>query len=187
MSRIGIQPIKIPDNVTVLVEKNSVLIKGPKGELHSPRFPNIKVEVKERIIKVTRTDNNDKTKALHGLARALLANAVKGVVEGYEKCLELVGTGYRVKKEGNGLILNLGFSHPVVVEQEAGIEFEVEAENKIIVRGIDKEKVGLAAAKIRSLRPPEPYKGKGIRYKDEIVRRKPGKVAKVGAAQIGGT
>ena len=149
MSRIGKQPIQIPEDVTAAVGNDAVVIKGPKGELRSP-------------------------------------NAVKGVVEGYEKRLELVGTGYRVKKEGNRLTLNLGFSHPIVVEPEVGIEFEVEGERDVIVKGIDKEAVGLAAAKLRSLKKPEPYKGKGVRYKNEIVRRKPGKVAKVGTAATGG-
>ena len=186
MSRIGKQPIQIPEDVTAAVGNDAVVIKGPKGELRSPTFSHIKVEVTKGMIEVKRTRNDDKTKALHGLTRALLANAVKGVVEGYEKRLELVGTGYRVKKEGNRLTLNLGFSHPIVVEPETGIEFEVEGERDVIVKGIDKEAVGLAAAKLRSLKKPEPYKGKGVRYKNEIVRRKPGKVAKVGTAATGG-
>jgi len=185
MSRIGKQLIQIPENVTVIVEKNGVVIKGPRGEVRSPVFPNIKVEVKEKEIAVTRTRNDDKVKSLHGLSRALIANAVKGVVEGYEKRLELVGTGYRVKKEGNRLIFSLGFSHPIVVEPETGIEFEVEAEKDVIVRGVDKEKVGLVAAKVRHLREPEPYKGKGVKYKEEVIRRKAGKVAKIGTAQTG--
>lgn len=183
MSRIGRQPITIPEGVTLNVEGNVVVIKGPKGELKQPTFPELDIKIKDQQVHIIKKDNNNKSRALHGLARSLIANAVKGVIEAYEKRLELVGTGYRVKKEGEKLILSLGFSHPVIVESIEGISLDIEGEKEIIVRGIDKQRVGQVAANIRKKRKPEPYKGKGIRYKDEVIRRKPGKAAKIGAAQ----
>lgn len=183
MSRIGRQPIAIPEGVSASLEKEGIMVRGPKGELILPIFAELKVEIKNEEILVNRTKDDKQSRALHGLLRSLIANCIQGVSSGYEKRLELEGTGYRVKKEENKLVLTLGFSHPVVVEPPEGIELNVEGNKEIIIRGIDKQRVGQTAANIRSLKKPEPYKGKGIRYKGEIVRRKPGKAAKVGAAQ----
>lgn len=185
MSRIGKLPIEIPENVNVVLEDKMIVIKGPKGEIRERLFPKLLVEVKDKKITVTRKKDNDRTKALHGLLRSLIANAVEGVEKGFQKKLELVGTGYRVKKEQDKLILSLGFSHPVFVEPLEGVTLDVEGQKEIIVSGINKQLVGQVAADIRSYRKPEPYKGKGIRYKGEIVRRKPGKAAKVGISQGG--
>lgn len=182
MSRIGKQPIQIPEEITVSVTDDQVVIKGPKGELKHKLFPELKVEIEGHKVLISQKKESDKTKALHGLLRSLVANAVEGLSKGYEKRLELVGTGYRVKKEGEKLTLSLGFSHPVVIEPLEDTSLEIEGEKKIIIKGIDKQKVGQMAASIRALRKPEPYKGKGIRYEDEIVRRKPGKAAKIGTA-----
>ena len=183
MSRIGSKPIKIQDGVTVTVGSGTVVVKGKKGEL-TYDFPSrsIEVTIVDDLVKVKVKDNSRQTRALHGLVRSLLSNMIKGVVEGYEKRLELVGTGYRVKKEGNKLVLSLGFSHPVEVSAPEGISFEVEDNDKIIVSGIDNQKVGQVAAEIRAKRKPEPYKGKGVRYAGEIVRRKAGKAAKATVA-----
>ena len=181
MSRIGRQPIAIPEGVTVSQAEGKIVVKGPKGELSFALFPELKVNLEGSEIRLQR--RVDKASALHGLMRALLMNAVIGVTQGFEKHLELVGTVYRAKKEGEKLSLSLGFSHPVIVTPEIGISLDVEEQKEIIVKGIDKYQVGQMAANIRKLRKPEPYKGKGIRYKDEIVKLKPGKAAKVGAAQ----
>lgn len=183
MSRIGRQPVPIPEGVRVSVEGKTIFVKGPKGELIHQTFPKLDVRIEDKQVRITRKGNDSKSRALHGLLRSLIANAVKGVSVGYEKHLELVGTGYRVKKEGEKLILTLGFSHPVTVEPIEGILLDTQGEKEIIVKGINKQRVGQVAASIRQLRKPEPYKGKGIRYKGEIVRRKPGKTAKIGTGQ----
>lgn len=180
MSRIGRQPVSVPSNVTVTVgEGNSVSVKGPKGEL-TRQFPaSISFDRDEGVINVTRPNDEGKQRALHGLSRSLLNNMVTGVSTGFTKVLEVQGVGYRAQMQGSNLQLALGFSHPVVVAPPAGITFTVEGP-RVNVEGIDKEKVGQVAANIRKLRPPEPYKGKGIRYSGERVRRKAGKAGKVG-------
>ena len=178
MSRIGNKPIPIPSGVEVRIEGVSVFVKGPKGTLTRDLHPRPKVEVVEGEIRVTRPTENRLDKSLHGLTRTLVANMVEGVTKGFEKELEVIGLGFRVQPEGKGLILNVGFSHPVKIEAIEGIEFEVQSDRQrtaIKVKGIDKEIVGWVAAEIRSIRPPEPYKGKGIRYAGEYVRRKVGK------------
>ena len=186
MSRIGNQPITIPEKITVEIsDDNQVVVKGPKGELKDKFDSKITITQKDDQITFKRADNLKPTKSLHGLTRSLVNNMIQGVSEGFEKKLELHGTGYRVKKQGSDLSMTLGFSHPVEVKAPDGIEFEVEERDRITVKGIDKQLVGQTAAQIRRLRPPEPYQGKGIRYHDEVVRRKPGKAAKVGAAGEG--
>ena len=179
MSRIGRMPIAIPAGVTVeIAENNKVTVKGPKGTLERvlPAEMDIKVEGEEVV--VTRPNDLKKMKSLHGLTRTLIANKVKGVTDGYEKVLEINGVGYRAQKQGKKLVLSLGYSHPVEMEDPEGIESVVEGQNKITVKGIDKEKVGQYAAEIRDKRRPEPYKGKGIKYADEVIRRKVGKTGK---------
>jgi large subunit ribosomal protein L6 len=173
MSRIGKKPIDIPSGVEVVLSDKSAHFKGPKGELELSLRYDVKVIKQDDQLLVESL--NKLTTAYWGLTRALLANAVEGVTEGFSKSLELEGVGYRVQKEGNDLSLTLGFSHPVEVKAPEGIEFEVEDNKHIKIIGVDKQLVGLTAAKIRKLRKPEPYKGKGIRYSDEVVRRKPGK------------
>ena len=179
MSRIGRMPIAIPAGVTVeIAENNIVTVKGPKGTLERvlPAEMDIKVEGEEVV--VTRPNDLKKMKSLHGLTRTLIANMVKGVTDGYEKVLEINGVGYRAQKQGKKLVLSLGYSHPVEMEDPEGIESVVEGQNKITVKGIDKEKVGQYAAEIRDKRRPEPYKGKGIKYADEVIRHKVGKTGK---------
>ena len=179
MSRIGRMPIAIPAGVTVTVaENNKVTVKGPKGTLERvlPSEMDIKVEGEEIV--VTRPSDLKKMKSLHGLTRTLISNMVVGVTAGYEKVLEINGVGYRAAKQGKTLTLSLGYSHPVIMEDPEGIEVVLEGQNKVIVKGIDKEKVGQYAANIREKRQPEPYKGKGIKYADEIIRRKVGKTGK---------
>ncbi|MBQ3544887.1 MAG: 50S ribosomal protein L6 [Lachnospiraceae bacterium] len=179
MSRIGRMPIAIPAGVTVdVAENNKVTVKGPKGTLERvlPEEMEIKVEGEEVV--VTRPNDLKKMKSLHGLTRTLIANMVKGVTDGYEKVLEINGVGYRAQKQGKKLVLSLGYSHPVEMEDPDGIESIVEGTNKITIKGIDKEKVGQFAAEIRDKRRPEPYKGKGIKYSDEVIRRKVGKTGK---------
>ena len=179
MSRIGRLPVAIPAGVTVeIAENNKVTVKGPKGTLERelPTEMSIKVEGEEVV--VTRPNDLKKMKALHGLTRTLINNMVVGVTEGYQKVLEVNGVGYRAAKSGKTLTLNLGYSHPVEMEDPEGVESAVEGQNKIIVKGIDKEKVGQYAAEIRDKRRPEPYKGKGIKYADEVIRRKVGKTGK---------
>ena len=179
MSRIGRMPIAIQAGVTVeIAENNKVTVKGPKGTLERvlPVEMQIKKEGEEVI--VTRPNDLKRMKSLHGLTRTLINNMVIGVTEGYQKVLEINGVGYRVQKQGNKLVFALGYSHPVEVEDPAGITTEVEGQNKITIKGIDKEKVGQFAAEIRELRRPEPYKGKGIKYADEVIRRKVGKTGK---------
>lgn len=178
MSRIGKKPIEIPSGVTVTVEKNTVTVKGPKGSLTRTFNPDLNIEVGEKEIIVTRPSDSKEHRALHGTTRALLANMVEGVSKGFEKSLELIGVGYRAQKQGKKLVLNVGYSHPVEIEPEEGIEIEVPSDTKIVVKGVSKERVGALAANIRDVRPPEPYKGKGIRYEGEYVRRKEGKTGK---------
>ncbi|MEE9274427.1 MAG: 50S ribosomal protein L6 [bacterium] len=178
MSRIGNKPIPIPSGVEVRIEGVSIFVKGPKGALSRDLHPRPKVEVADGVIRVTRPTENRLDKSLHGLTRTLVANMVEGVTKGFEKELEVIGLGFRVQPEGKGLLLNVGFSHPVKIEAIEGIEFEVQSDRQrtaIKVKGIDKEIVGWVASEIRRIRPPEPYKGKGIRYTGEYVRRKVGK------------
>jgi len=175
MSRIGKMPIAIPQGVEVNINGQHVSVKGPKGELSLEVSEPIKVVVEENEIIVTRPDEEQTSKALHGLSRTLIANNVHGVSQGFQKNLEIVGTGYRAIAKGSSVELALGLSHPVVVDPPAGVTLQVEGQNKIIVSGIDKQAVGEVAANIRKLRRPEPYKGKGIRYEGEYVRRKAGK------------
>lgn len=181
MSRIGEQPIQIPVGVTIKIDGSKVKVVGPKGSLFLKVRQEIRVKLKNGQLIVSRLADNKMNRALHGLTRALIANMVVGVTEGFIKVLKLVGTGYRVKFDppvgGKKLVFSLGFSHPVVVEPVAGIEFEIEDNDRIKIMGIDKALVGQVAAKIRAIRPPDPYKGKGIRYQDEEVKLKPGKAA----------
>lgn len=181
MSRIGKKPIALPKGVTVKVaENNEVVVKGPKGELKDTFTPTLQIEVGKEEVVIRRESDDRITRSLHGLTRSLLANMVEGVSEGYVKRLEIQGVGYRAEKQGNDLLLRLGFSHPVTVTPRSGITLEVEGNTNVIVSGIDKQAVGQTAAEIRALRKVEPYRGKGIRYAGEQVRRKAGK-AKAGA------
>lgn len=178
MSRIGKKSITIPAGVTVNADATKITVKGPKGELTEAMFPGIKVEIADSTVHVTRESDERQQRASHGLIRSLMANMIEGVSKGFEKQLELVGTGYRVAAKGTGISLSLGYSHPIDISAPNGISFKVEGNNKLTVAGISKYQVGQVAAKIRELRPPEPYKGKGIRYAGEVVRRKAGKAAK---------
>ena len=178
MSRIGKQPIPVPDGVEVAIEPELVRVKGPKGELQEPVARDIDVKQEDGQIVVTRPTDRGEHRALHGLTRSLIANMVEGVTGGFEKRLEIQGVGYRAQLQGSKLVLALGYSHPVEVEAPEGIEFEVPMPTRIVVRGISKQAVGEVAANIRKRRPPEPYKGKGIRYEGEQIRRKVGKAAK---------
>lgn len=182
MSRIGIIPITIPPEVSLNLKGKEVFVKGPKGELHHHLPSLITTKQKDGQLLLTRKDDSRLSRSLHGLSRSLLANMITGVTQGYQKRLELVGTGYRVAKQDNKLVLSLGFSHPVEVAPDEGINLDIEGNNKIIISGIDKQKVGQTAAEIRDIKKPEPYKGKGIRYEGEMVKLKPGKTAKTGAA-----
>ncbi len=175
MSRIGRMPIPVPQGVTVEVKPGLVRVKGPKGELVVEIDPEMKVVQEEGVIRVKRPSEARRHRALHGLTRTLIANAIEGVTKGYEKELEIRGIGYRAKMSGNKLELSVGFSHPVLFEPPEGIKIEVPEPTKIKVSGIDKQKVGQVAANIRAIRPPDAYKGKGIRYAGEVVRLKPGK------------
>jgi large subunit ribosomal protein L6 len=178
MSRIGKKPIPIPNGVEVTVNGNNVTVKGPKGTLTRSFHADMTIKVEDNAVVVERPSDERMHRSLHGTTRSLIANMIEGVTNGFSKTLELVGVGYRAQKQGNKLVLSLGFSHPVEVPQEDGIEFEVPSTTQIIVKGIDKEKVGAVAAKIRSYREPEPYKGKGIKYANEVIRRKEGKTGK---------
>src|SRR6478609_3879789 len=178
MSRIGRLPIDIPAGVTVSVEGQDVAVKGPKGELVLSVARPIEVKVEEAQVLVTRPDDERASRSLHGLTRTLINNNIIGVTQGYTKGLEIVGTGYRVAQKGSSVEFALGFSHPVTVDAPAGITFAVEGNNKLTVSGIDKQAVGETAANIRKIKKPEPYKGKGIRYAGEVVRRKAGKSGK---------
>jgi large subunit ribosomal protein L6 len=175
MSRIGKKPIPIPQGVEVKIEKGIVKVKGPKGELSFSPHPEMKIELKDNEIIVRRPSDKKFFKALHGTTRQIIANMVKGVSEGFVKELEIVGTGYRAKKEGNRIALHVGFSTPVYYSPPPDVKVELDGETKIRVSGIDKQKVGQVAAEIRAIKPPEPYKGKGIRYVGEYVRKKAGK------------
>jgi len=177
MSRIGKQPIAIPDGVNVAVDPGRVTVNGPLGELTQNVPARIMIEKEDGQLLVKRPTERGDDRALHGLTRSLVANMVEGVTNGFEKRLEIQGVGYRASLRGTALELNVGYSHPVVIDAPAGITFEVPAQNEIVVKGIDKQQVGEIAAEVRDVRPPEPYKGKGIRYRGEYVRRKVGKRA----------
>lgn len=179
MSRIGKLPVTILEGVSITLEEgNLITVKGPKGTLQRKLVPDMNIAIDNGVLTVTRPSELKKHKALHGLTRTLINNMVVGVVNGYSKTLEVNGVGYRVAKSGKKLTLNLGYSHPIEMTDPDGVETVVEGTNKILVKGIDKEKVGQYAAEIRTKRPPEPYKGKGIKYSDEVVRRKVGKTGK---------
>lgn len=180
MSRIGKMPITVPAGVTVTIGNNFVTVKGPKGELSRQINKNMKLTLDNGVLTVERPSDEKEDRAMHGLSRTLINNMIIGVTQGFSKTLEINGVGYRAAKQGQNINFTLGFSHPVVKEPPAGITFEVPAPNKIVVSGADKEVVGAVAAEIRTLRPPEPYKGKGIRYEGEFVRRKIGKAGAKG-------
>ena len=176
MSRIGRAPITVPAGVEIKVEDNNVVtVKGPKGSLTQQFNPNMAIAVEDGVLHVTRPNDAKENRALHGLTRTLIHNMVLGVTEGFKKELDVNGVGYRVAKEGKNLVMNLGFSHQVIVEEVPGISIEVPSANKIVILGCDKQQVGQFAAEVREKRPPEPYKGKGIKYTDEVIRRKVGK------------
>ena len=178
MSRIGKKPITIPAGVEVKVNGNEVTVKGPKGELKNTFNADMAIAMEGNEIIVTRPSDDKEHRSLHGLTRTLIANMVEGVANGYSKTLEVNGVGYRVQKQGKNLVMNLGFSHQVIVEEVPGITIEVPSPNQIVISGADKQQVGQFAAEVREKRPPEPYKGKGIKYADEHIRRKEGKAAK---------
>ncbi len=180
MSRIGKLPVAIPDKVSVDVADSIVRVKGPKGELSQHVLPVVTVAVDGGSVVVTRSADDKEHRSAHGLTRTLIANMIEGVSNGFRKSLEINGVGYRAAKAGDGLNLTLGYSHPVSYQAPAGISFAVEGTNRIHVDGIDKQRVGQVAAEIRNLRPPEPYKGKGVRYAGEVVRKKLGKAGKAG-------
>ena len=177
MSRIGRQPIELPSTVSVALSPGRVQVNGPLGELSQAVPQRMKIEQADGEIRVTRPTERGPDRALHGLTRTLIANMVEGVTKGFEKNLEIQGVGYRASLRGTDLELNVGYSHSVVIKPRAGITFEVPAPNQVTVKGTDKQQVGQTAAEVRAVRPPEPYKGKGIRYRDEVVRRKVGKRA----------
>ena len=178
MSRIGKKPIELPKGVEVRQEANAVMVKGPKGTLSTPLVPGIGVKLEKNVVQFTRVDEEKKTRALHGLMRALVANNVLGVSQGFKRELDIVGVGYRAEVKGKEVVFQLGYSHPVRFPIPKGIDIAVDAKSgHITVTGIDKQKVGQTAAEIRALREPDPYKGKGIKYSDEVIRRKAGKAA----------
>lgn len=179
MSRIGRKPIQIPDGVEVKVDGSTVTVKGPKGELTRTFHKDMRIEVQDREVQVSRPSDEKLHKSLHGLTRTLIGNMVEGVTTGYQKNLEIHGVGYRASLQGKKLVLAVGYSHPVEMDAPAGIDFEVPQPTRITVRGIDKELVGEIAANVRSVRGPEPYLGKGIRYEGERIQRKAGKAGKV--------
>lgn len=178
MSRIGNKPITVPAGVEVKLEDKHLTVKGPKGTLERDIHENISVSIEGDVINVTRPNDEAENRSLHGLTRTLIANMIEGVLNEYKKELQIVGVGYRAQKQGNKLVMNLGYSHPVEMVEPEGIKFEVPNANTIIVSGIDKETVGQTAAVIRTKRPPEVYHGKGIKYSDEHIRRKEGKTGK---------
>jgi large subunit ribosomal protein L6 len=178
MSRVGKKPLEIPAGVTFTNNDNTVTVKGPKGELTRTFHADMEIKVEDNVINVSRPSDQKEHRALHGTTRSVLGNMVEGVTKGFERGLELIGVGYRAQKQGNKVVLSVGYSHPVEIVPEAGIEIDVPTQTKLVVKGIDKERVGAVAANIRDVRPPEPYKGKGIRYEGEYVRRKEGKTAK---------
>jgi large subunit ribosomal protein L6 len=177
LSRIGKKPVEIPKGVTINLDGNNIKVKGPKGELNRTIHPSMKTEIAEGELIVTRPNDLKESRALHGLTRALIQNMVVGVTESYKKSLEIVGVGYKAELKGKNLLLNIGYSHPIYFVPPEEIKLEVPAPTQIIISGNDKELVGLVAAKIRSFRKPEPYKGKGIKYSDERIIRKAGKTA----------
>lgn len=181
MSRVGKRPIPVPSGVELSQSEGTVVVKGPKGQLSGSIPPAIHLNLDNGSIEVTRETDDRNVRALHGLTRSLVANMVTGVTEGFSKALEITGVGYRAQKTGNNLTLAVGYSHPVEITPPSGIEFTVETPTRIVVTGIDKQAVGEIAARIRRLRKPEPYKGKGIRYSDEVIRRKAGKAGRARA------
>jgi large subunit ribosomal protein L6 len=178
MSRIGNNPITVPTDVEVKIDGQHITVKGPKGTLERQIHNNMKVTLENGVIKVTRPDDEPENRSLHGLTRTLISNMINGVKEEYKKELQINGVGYRAQKQGTKLVMSLGYSHPVEMEAPAGITFDVPNQNTIIVKGIDKELVGQTAAVIRTKRPPEVYRGKGIKYAEEVIRRKEGKAGK---------
>ena len=178
MSRIGNKPINVPDGVEVTIDGHHITVKGPKGTLEKDLHKNMTVTLNDKVITVTRPDDEPANKSLHGLTRTLINNMIEGVVHEYKRDLEINGVGYRAQKKGNKLVMNLGYSHPVEMDPPAGIIFDVPDANHITVRGIDKELVGQTAAVVRTKRPPEVYRGKGIKYAEEVIRRKEGKAGK---------
>lgn len=178
MSRVGKKVIEIPNDVTVSIDNNTVTVKGPKGELSKTLSERMTYKQEDNALEVIRPTDSQEVRTVHGTTRALINNMVLGVSQGFSKSLELVGVGYRAQMQGENLVLNVGYSHPVEIKAEDGISFSVEKNTNVTVSGISKELVGATASNIRSVRPPEPYKGKGIRYKDEYVRRKEGKTGK---------
>ena len=178
MSRIGNRVIHIPSDVTVTLDGNKVTVKGPKGTLTREIHPNINVKIENNVITISRPDDEPANRSLHGLTRTLINNMIIGVKDEFKRELEINGVGYRAQKQGNKLVMNLGYSHPVEMEAPEGITFDVPSANQIIVRGIDKELVGQTAAVVRTKRPPEVYRGKGIKYVEEVIRRKEGKTGK---------
>ena len=182
MSRIGKTIITVPAGVTLAVENGVLVVRGPKGELREKMHHGIELKVEGNVATFIRTNEAKQTRALHGFTRSVAASMVLGVTEGFEKRLEMVGTGYRAALQGTKLVLSVGYSHPVNIEQPAGITFAVEGNNKIVIKGMSKHDVGQIAANIRKVRPPEPYKGKGIKYDNEVVRRKAGKAVKAAGA-----
>jgi len=177
VSRIGKRPIEIPASVTIAVSPGRVQVNGPLGELTQQIPARMQIEQEDGVLTVTRPTERGPDRALHGLTRTLIANMVEGVTKGFEKRLDIQGVGYRAALRGTDLELNVGYSHPVVIKPRPGISFEVPAATEVVVKGTDKQQVGQTAAEVRAVRPPEPYKGKGIRYRDEVVRRKVGKRA----------
>ena len=178
MSRIGNKPITVPEGVEVTLNENTITVKGPKGTLVKELHSNIKVVLDNNVITVSRPNDEPLNRSLHGLTRTLISNMITGVKEEFKRELEINGVGYRAQKQGNKLVMNLGYSHPVEMDAPEGITFDVPNQNQIIVRGIDKEVVGQTAAVIRTKRPPEVYRGKGIKYAEEVIRRKEGKAGK---------
>ncbi len=180
MSRVGYAPIPVPNGVDIAIDGTAVTVKGPKGELSYTFEPSVTIAQEESTLNVGRTSEEDRVRALHGLTRSLLANMVTGVNEGFTKILDLVGTGYRVQQQGKGLVISVGFSHPVEVTPMDGIDLNADSQTRITVSGTDKQVVGEQAARIRSIRKPNAYTGKGIRYSNEVVKTKPGKRAAIG-------
>ncbi|WP_067729244.1 50S ribosomal protein L6 [Oceanobacillus damuensis] len=178
MSRIGLKPIEIPEGVEIKLNGTTVTVKGPKGELTRELHPDMKINIEDNVLTVERPSDHKDHRALHGTTRSLIANMAEGVSKGFEKSLEIIGVGYRAQKQGNKLVINAGYSHPIEIDPIDGIEIDVPKNTQLTVKGIDKELVGAVAANIRAIRLPEPYKGKGIRYANEYVRRKEGKTAK---------
>lgn len=178
MSRIGLKPIEIPEGVEVKLDNNTVTVKGPKGTLTRKMHAEMKINIEDNIVTVSRPTEGKMHRSLHGTTRSLVNNMIEGVSKGFEKELEIIGVGYRATLQGTKLVVGAGYSHPVEINHIEGIEFDVPKNTQVIIKGIDKELVGAVASNIRAIRPPEPYKGKGIRYKGEQVRRKEGKTAK---------